>query len=293
MDSAKVVDLTKKRIQSPSSINTYKQCPRRYYYSYIKKLEVLPNIHQIRGKIAHAALEKFYDIDLLPKEDNCEDYQDYFKTSIQRLFLFYWKNHEAELEEVNLSKDQETFYFEETMLMLMNWVNHFLEELSEEISKGIPLEEAFRKITPIREKRYFSENYYVQGFIDAIQHLEEEIRIIDYKTNSNLEITEEQRLQLGIYSLLYQEKHGKKPLKAGIFFLRHKLRLFKVDEELLELAKKEIELIHQNTVSEEIKDYPQKVSPLCRWSSGKCDFFDACQPEISNGRNHMKNNGGQ
>ena len=53
-----------KRLESPSSINTFKQCKRRYYYRYIEKLPTISNIHQVRGNIAHATLEHFFDIDV-------------------------------------------------------------------------------------------------------------------------------------------------------------------------------------------------------------------------------------
>lgn len=263
-----------KRIQSPSSINTYKQCPRKYYYQYIEKLTTLPNIHLIRGNIAHSVLENFYSLDL----PTSQDHQTYFKTAIQKLLLFFWKKAEPRLNKLNLTSDQIKFYFEETMLMLMNWINHFLNSLDKELSSGLSLHQAFHKLTPVREQRYFSKTHHVQGFIDAIHHLENEVHIVDYKTNANFDFKDEIKLQLAIYSLLYYEKHGHPPSKVGIFFLRHKLKLMKVDPELLNLARKEISLIHQNTQSEDIKDYPQQTSPLCKYSSGQCDFYDVCQP---------------
>lgn len=268
-----------KRVQSPSSINTYKQCPRKYYHQYIENIATLPNIHLVRGNITHAVLEKFYDIDL---PNHQQDHQTYFKTAIQKLLLFHWNKAKPLLDELKLSLDQKKFYFEETMLMLINWLNYFLNSLDQELSSGLPLPQAFQKLTPVREQKYFSETYQVQGFIDAVHHLEDEIHLIDYKTNANMDITEVQTLQLAVYSLLYQEKYGVPPSKAGIFFLRHKLKLFKVDQELLDLAKKEIRLIHQNTESENITDYPQKQSSLCKWSGGRCDFYDLCQPALNN-----------
>ena len=261
-----------KRVQSPSSINTFKQCPRKYYYQYIKKLTTLPSIHLVRGNIAHSVLENFYDIDL-PENDH----ELYFKKSVQKLLVFYWKKYQTKLDALNLSPDQLTFYFEETMMMIMNWLGHFLKDLEKEISGGKNLKEAFEKLTPIREQKYVSDKYAVQGFIDAIQLIEEEVHIIDYKTNARFDFKDSIKLQLAIYSLLYQEKHGKIPSKVGIFFLRHKLKFIQVDEELLELAKREIELVHLNTSSENIEDYPCKKSPLCRWSSGQCDFYPECK----------------
>ena len=53
--------MKEKKVQSPSSIKTYKQCPRKYYYSYILGLEQPPNVHTVRGNIAHSVLEHFFD----------------------------------------------------------------------------------------------------------------------------------------------------------------------------------------------------------------------------------------
>ncbi len=267
-----------KRIESPSSINTFKQCPRKYYYQYILKLPTLPNIHQVRGNIAHETLEKFYDVDF--SQFTPENYSAKCRESIQQLLLFHWKKYQPELKSLQLRPDQERFYFEETLLMMMNWANQFLQQLlhlSQE--KKISLQEAFQEITPLREQQFSSDVYSVQGFIDAIHRVGEEVHIIDYKTNNNFEFKDSIRLQLAIYSLLYLEKHGRAPNKVGIFFLRHKLKLYQVDEELLQLARREIELIHAHTsLSKEIHEYPKKVSPLCKWSSGQCDFYDTCKP---------------
>jgi len=267
-----------KRIESPSSINTFRHCQRKYYYQYVEKLPTLSNIHQVRGNIAHSALELFFDIDLtfIPPED----YSHHFQSAMQRLFLGSWKSHQPELQRLNLSQDQERFYFEETMLMLMNWTTQFCEELGQTmLRKKMPLPEAFFSLTPIREQEFSSAGYSVRGFIDAIHQVENEVHIIDYKTNSSFEFKDEIRLQLAIYSLLYYEKHGKIPAKVGIFFLRHKLKLMRVDEELLNLAKREIQLIHAHTsVKEQKEDYPKKVGPLCKWSTGKCNFYEICKP---------------
>ena len=234
-----------KRVESPSSINTFKQCKRKYFHQYIEKLPVVPNIHQVRGNIAHSTLEKFYDIDV--SEFTEENYVLKLRSSIQTLFMYHWNQYKPKLDGLKLSQDQQRFYFEETMLMLMNWANHFVESMGHMIAKEkIPVQEAFLKLTPIREQEFASDNYSVRGFVDAIQHVNEEVHIIDYKTNSNFEFKESIKLQLAIYSLLYVEKYGITPSKVGIFFLRHKLKFMDVDEGLIELAKKEITLINEN-----------------------------------------------
>ncbi len=267
-----------KRVESPSSINTFKQCTRKYYYQYIARLPTLPNVHQVRGTIAHAALEDFYEMSTAML--TADNYPQKCRGHIQSLFFHHWFKHKKQLGMLQLTKDQERFYFEETLLMLMNWVTHFIEDMGLlRKQKALSAQDAFRQLTPIREQRFKSDHYSVQGFVDAIHHIEGEVHIIDYKTNASLELKEENKLQLAIYSLLYFEKYGKMPHKVGIFFLRHKLKLMKVDSELLELAKREIELVHKHTSKKEhIEDYPRCTGPLCKWSSGQCDFYDTCKP---------------
>ena len=164
--------------------------------------------------------------------------------------------------------------------MLMNWTNHFVVDLTKLMQqKKLTVQEAFQELTPLREQEYASEGHSVRGFIDAIHAVDDEIWIIDYKTNATFEVKDSIKLQLAIYSLLYFEKHGKMPSKVGIFFLRHKLRLMPVDSDLLELAKREIEGVHQHTTQTSQKeDYPKTVTPLCKWSTGQCDFYGTCKP---------------
>lgn len=267
-----------KRIQSPSSINTFKQCKRKYYYQYIEKLPVVANIHQIRGNIAHDTLEQFFDVDV--SSFTTENYPQKFQSTIQALLFHNWRAAQEKLEIMRLNKDQERFYFEETMLMIMNWATQFIDDVTNFMQKkNISLQEAFLQLTPIREEEYQSQQYSVRGFIDAIKRVEDEIHIIDYKTNNNFEFKDSIKLQLAIYSLLYYEKHAQMPSKVGIFFLRHKLKLINADEELLALAKQEIALIHAHTAAtENIADYPRTINGLCKWSTGQCDFYDVCKP---------------
>ncbi len=267
-----------KRVESPSSILTFKQCQRKYYYQYVAKLPTLPNIHQVRGTIAHSTLEDFYEMDT--SSLSRENYTMKCRAHIQALFFQVWQKRSRQMQSLGLSRDQERFYFEETLLMLMNWTNHFLGDMQEVLGRnGFSAQEAFQLLTPRREQHFKSDNYCVQGYIDAIHEMEEEVHIIDYKTNSHFEMKDELKLQLAIYSLLYFEKSGKMPSKVGIFFLRHKLKLMDADTELLELAKREIDLIHGHTSrTGDIEDYPRCTGPLCKWSSGQCDFFEVCKP---------------
>lgn len=270
--------IVKKRVQSPSSINTYKQCPRKYYYQYIEKLPSVPNIHQVRGNIVHSVLEHFFDLD--QQRLAVENYRSEIQREVQQLLMKFWKESHLQLTGLQLNEDQKRFYFEETMLMLLNWSNQFIGDMEQ---TGLPVNEAFAFLTPVREQKYYSEKWQVQGYVDAIYQRNGETHLVDYKTSSSLTMSDEQRLQLGIYSFLYQQTHGQPPAKVGIFFLRQKLRLFPVDKELLEDAQREIIEIHKRTQTEHLDDYPRKTGPLCKWSTGQCDFFNVCKP-FENGK---------
>ena len=262
-----------KRVQSPSSIKLYHQCPRKYFYQYIRKLETLPNIHQVRGNIAHTVLEKFFDIKT--EGYSLDNFKQRLTTVLQDLLFQEWAAAKLKLKKLDLSQDQNQFYFEETLLMLLNWLSHFSNEI---LAQDGSFQERFKILTPEREKFYLSKTFNVRGYIDAIEKFNNEIRIMDYKTSKSFNLGEH-RLQLAIYALLYKELKGVLPHKVGVYFLKDKPKVIKVDAQLLEFAKREIELIHKKTGSEDIADYPKKKSGLCKYSTGQCEFFDVCQKE--------------
>lgn len=258
-----------KRVQSPSSINLYKQCNRKYFYVYVKGFPLLPSIHTVRGNVAHSILENFYNIDLkgITKE-NCKEK---LQAVIPKLLLQYWSSAKPEFEKLELGESEIAFYREETLVMLFNWLHHFTDRL---IAHPDPdFETAFKALTPIREQQYVSKAHSVRGFIDAIEHATDGVRIMDYKTSKEPVITPEYRLQLAIYSLLYHETHGHAPKQVGIFFLKDKPQFINVDQDLIEMAKREIALVHKGTASEDITDYPKTDDrKWCRY----CEFGELC-----------------
>jgi RecB family exonuclease len=268
-----------KRVESPSSINTFKQCERKYYYQYVEKLPTKPSIHLVRGNIVHSVLEDFYDIDT--SSLTSENYGQHFKQAVQRLLMHHWRGYSDKLNRLGLTDDKLKFYFEESMVMVMNWTNHFERNFSKRLNGGgsDAISSLFYKMTPIREEKYVSSEHDVRGFIDAIQVLDGEVHIIDYKTNSSSEIKTSILRQLSIYCLMYKERHGTLPDKVGAFFVRDKLKMIDVNENMVHNARADIEGIHAHTsMTEEKSDYKRKITPLCKWRTGQCDFYDTCKP---------------
>ena len=262
------------RIQSPSSINTFKQCARKYYYQYIEKLETSTSIHLVRGKLVHSVLEDFFTFNIEHISDSSYEFE--LRIILFDLFKKHWIKAMPEMRTLDLTQSEILFYHNESKLMLNNWYERFLSELKSEMQLGLNVYDAFKKITPRCEEEYRSENWGVRGFVDAIFERNDEVEIIDYKTSKKNEITPAYRLQLGIYALLYWETHGIMPNKVGIDFLKHDKQVIPVDEKLLELARRELEFVHTKTQSIEVRDYPKTITALCKWHSGQCDFYNTC-----------------
>lgn len=262
------------RIQSSSSINSFRQCPRKYFYSYIEELPQKPNIYQIRGKIAHQVLEDFFKLDIskLP----VENFEFNMKIFLQDMLSRLWEASSNDFLELNLSREELEGYKQETQHMIQCWFLDFFSNLKTLLNE-MSLVEAFNKLAPVSEEHFVSEEIGVQGYVDAIHKNEEGIKILDYKTSKKDCISEDYRLQLSIYSILYHEKYNEYPKKAGLYLLKHGERLIDVTENLLEFGRIEIEKVHMNTSSQDIRNFPKKPSILCNWGKGQCDFYDECR----------------
>lgn len=254
------------RVESASSINLFKQCPRKYYYVYVEGKQLSKNIHLIRGSVVHSVLEKFYDFERLVERNEAFPA---LQAHVVELLLQEWHNSRDEFKEIGISKAEEQEYFEETVIMTLNWLNDFIGKFNN--TPG-DFRSAFKSLTPIREQLYLSDVHQVRGYIDAIETHGDSVSIMDYKTSRLPHITEEYRLQLSIYALLYLEKHGKLPDKLGLFFLRHGPVFLPPSMDLVEYAKKDIAFVHSKTVTDKIDDYPKTVSSNCKF----CDFYGSC-----------------
>ena len=256
------------RMQSPSSINTFKQCPRKYYYRYIERRPTKPSIHLVRGTVAHSALEYFFE-EPLPQTGGG------WKTNLQlhglQLLERFWDEHQEEFAQLDETPQELVAYKEETKRMILTWVQQFSARI-EDFLEDMSFEDAFALLTPQREAEYKDQELNVRGYIDAIEKVHDNVELIDYKTSKKPEITDAYRLQLGIYALLYLKRHSKVPDGVGIHFLRHEKQVMQVNDELLLDAQFEIEQVHMLTQTRDIRDYPKKPSPLCNW----CDYYELC-----------------
>lgn len=260
------------RIQSPSSIGTFKQCPRKYYCRYILEIPGPANIAQLRGKVVHSVLENFFDSNI--SELTRDNASLLLTTAAQQLLVEEWKKVESEFDELCPEQDQRMILFEESLLMVQEWVQGFV--VNKLLSMEGDILENFRLIIPDREKFFVSKHLGVRGFVDAIEEENGVISIMDYKTSKNNNVNNH-KLQLGIYALLFAEQYNRLPDKAGIYFLKHNSRkCIDINDELLDFARLEIAFVHDNTRSKRLADYPMKPGPLCDWGRGRCEFYEYC-----------------
>jgi len=255
-------------------MNTYYQCPRKYFYQYNLKLPRSKSIHLIRGSIAHNALENFFTIN---PDAISGSHNECLRMIILDMLKEEWKNSKSKLDELNMGEHELNMFYSETQDMLVNWTGQFMNKIDSLMSNGLSFSESFKKLTPQTEIRYMDDELMVQGYIDAIEDVDGKIRLMDYKTSKNAHISDEYRNQLAIYALLYEKRHGKRPDSVGIYFLKDTEHVLDVDDELINHAKFIIEQMHLLTDKmDDISDYPKKESGLCKWSSGQCDFYEYC-----------------
>lgn len=264
---------------SASSINLYKQCPRRFYYRYIKKLPEPPNIHAVRGNIVHSVLEHFFDIDIR----SIEDHEKGIRKHLDRLLDRFWMESKDKLRELDLEIETLNEFYVDSRDMLERWATRFIRQLQQNLDAGDSLLEAFTKLKPKAEEYLKDSELALQGFVDALFILPDgTIKIVDYKTSRKDIITPEYTLQAGIYALLIHKIKGKPPEVVTFDFLKGELQDVTVDDELLKNTEFEVEQIKMSTQTEDVVDYHKKPSGLCKWSnergSGQCPFYEICRP---------------
>jgi putative RecB family exonuclease len=237
-----------KRILSPTAINTYLSCPRKFYLRYIEKLTTRPSIYLIRGRIVHQVLhlfnrEKGRKEGPASPENTCKELLGMFEKE--------WALSKDAINSLGIPDERVDSFRHESELMLMNFAQWFHEC------------EATR--ADLAEARIWSRNLGAMGVIDAVHLLGDKVILVDYKTSRHMDITEDIERQAAIYALLYRDKYGVTPHAVWIHFLRSPddPSPVYVDEHTLQYGKILIDSVHEKTVSQKEEDYPCKCGGNC------------------------------
>ena len=247
-------------IYSHSRLSCFEQCPLKFKYQYLDKIEpkVQQSVEAFMGSMVHSTLEKLYK-DIRFKKEN----------SIEELIKYYnkiWKeNWSDSIRIVRKEYNEENF-----RKMGEQYIRDYYE-------RYYPFTDG--KIIGIEKKIMISLDkegkYQLQGFIDRLMSTGDgEYEIHDYKTN--IEVPQEEYLrkdrQLALYAIAIIEKYqDAKNVKLIWHFLsgNKEIVIEKTNEELEKLKSDTIKLI--NKIENE-KEFKQKPSALCKW----CEYRDIC-----------------
>ena len=199
-------------VYSFSQIWVYKQCPKRYQYQYIDKLEkeFISSPDLILWTSVHESLERLYQQVNIFKLPSKED--------ILNKFHNVWNN------EINKIWDELYYKWDQSADDYIRRWDHYLNNYYD---KYYPFD--WIKIIWTEVKLYFSldlNNPWKNNFYWIIDRLDKQwdtYIINDYKTNKNLppEDKQDYREQLTLYALWVQQKYWKylKNIKAKLHFL--------------------------------------------------------------------------
>ena len=269
-------------IYSHSKLSTYEQCPKKYEFQYIDKIEIKEKpIEAFLGNKVHEALEWLYNNvnEKIPEIDD--------------LIIYYSNNWQSDYE-----KEKYTIVRE---LKVEDYFNMGIKFLLDYYTSNYP----FKENTLETEKQIFvdltdfenQEMHKLIGFIDRLVHnLEsDEIEIHDYKTSGTLpskeKINEDRQLALYSIAIKTHEKFKGKRIKLIWHYLafNQKIIIEKKDDELEKLKQdtiKTIKIIEMATID---NNFPTKKSPLCDWCSYK-NICPAWKNQYDNKDNKTKNN---
>lgn len=237
------------RVLSPTAINTYLQCPRKFYLRYIKKLRTRPSIHLIRGQIVHQTLHKFHKTH--PQVSSANPI-GVIRKELFATFNQLWQAAENRLDSLGMTPEQIEFYHDDSELMLLNYSHWFYKH------DMLPPD--------LTEARIFSKTFRLMGIIDAVYEEKDRTILVDYKSSKNPKITDDIKRQAAIYALLYFDRFQETPEAIWIHFLKEvgDPAPIHVDEHLLDYARILVASVREKTSSFDESSYPCKCGGYCR-----------------------------
>jgi len=265
------IDLIPQTTISPSSINTYCKCPREYFYNYILKLPVRPNIHLIKGIMVHTTLENFF-----------RGYKPNFDKTLATYFVKAWLSNKKQLAKLELSTEILKKERQDCINILKSYLYKFKHTINDLVEGGKAENEshAYYLLKPkFKELKVENEDLHCKGFIDRIhKDFDGNITLGDYKTSKKygIGLTKDYRRQISIYALLYKLQEHITPDFTSVIYLRYGEEYFlEVTPSLLKYAREIIIDTYNKTRSINIEDYPKKENKLCSW----CNFQNVCSGE--------------
>ncbi len=244
-------------VYSHSRLNCFEQCPLKFKYQYIDKLEteIENSIEAFMGSRVHEALEKLYN-DLRFSKLN----------KLKGLLEFYRKSWDLNFTEgIVIVRKQFT---------ADNYKKMGEKFITDYYSKYFPFNQG-RTIGLEHRILLKIKGYTLQGFIDRLAAFPGGVyEIHDYKTSNSLPTQDQidQDRQLALYSIAIRQNYKdcrKVVLVWHYLAFDKELRSERSDQDLEQLKAEVLELIER---IENTREFPAKQSALCGW----CEFQMIC-----------------
>lgn len=237
---------------SVSRCKTYKDCPRKYFYTYIDKLPRKDWDHFDIGKLVHGTLEALHNVyktDLDKPENLASFVKDCFLAQIDFL-----------------EKEKKSSFSDTVINEAKSLVRNYLLYLKN--SNGI-------KSKIVVNEEYFNiklnDKYSFQGFVDRLDRDTDDFpHIKDYKTNKNAKYMDP--FQLKAYGIYLQNKFPNVDFFRGSYIMLRHLNDLPFTFNLEDINKVKKELISFGDSITQDQKWTPRPSKLCDW----CDFKSTC-----------------
>lgn len=243
---------------SNSKINTYLQCPQKYKFQYIDKIqtEIENTIEAFMGDLVHRTLEKLYKDLQYTKTNTLNDLINYYEE--------IWKNEYSDKILIVKKEYTQENYKEKGKKMIQDYYESY-HPFNQDQTIGLETQDFYD----------LNENYKIHVRIDRLAYKKNGIyEIHDYKTNNQLKTQPEadEDRQLAIYCMGIKEKYpdAKKIILVWHFLAFNKeIRSERTNQELEELKK---EILQDIKNIETAKEFQPQKSPLCDY----CPYQQIC-----------------
>lgn len=244
---------------SASSIDTYKQCPRKWKYIYVDDARSLPTIPTVAGTFVHSILEEFYQWD--PEERTEELAKEIARYEWDKMVKL-----DKAFNALRLSEQ------EQKAMRVAAWrsVKGTWElEIPEEVS-----------VLEVEQEFMLShDDAWVRGFIDRVQREGDGVGITDYKTGNppKQRYKRDKLVQVELYALAVQELYEEPVVSAALMYLGREIVQTEINESVLRRTRKRLsDAIGNIRGSLDSGTFEPKTGPLCAW----CDFLLDCPEGI-------------
>jgi len=267
---------------SPSAIATYYNCPRKFFYIYIRKIPVKPTSAMVRGTITHKVLDHFFNYVNIAdiKENDWQILWKRFKKVLFSLLDTEWKQIGKDYANCYTTDKKKNEDFEETKRFLDFYAAKLSFSLSDKLmtldknSKWFEKELKTFFYPKDRELRLTLENN-ISGVIDKTLSLfGKGIAIVDYKTSKCPlpHFIPKSHLKQGkAYAYLWREKFDELPKHISFYYLRTGESVYyPITEGDVEEIKQDIKEIR--TKKPVPVEFPKNKTKLCDY----CDFKVFC-----------------